>query len=55
MKKYFKSLGIALASAPFFIIGILTIIAGMLCKSAGYALLGDFERASDEVGQAKLL
>ena len=49
MKKYFKCLGIALVYAPFAITGI------MVSKAAGYALLGDFEHATDEIKQVKLL
>jgi hypothetical protein len=55
MKKYFKYLGIALVYAPFAITGIIIIAVGMVCKAAGYALLGDFEHATDEIKQVKLL
>lgn len=48
MKKYFKCLGIALVYAPFAITGIIIIAVGMVCKAVGYALLGDFEHATDE-------
>ena len=48
MKKYFKGLGIALVYAPFAIIGV-------IFKAAGYALFGDFQHATDEIRQVKLL
>lgn len=55
MKKYFKCLGIALVYAPFVITGIIIIAVGMVCKAVGYALLGDFGHATDEIKQVKLL
>ena len=51
MKKYFKSLGIALVYAPFAITGVVIIATGMICKAAGYALFGDFQHATDEIKQ----
>ena len=54
MKKYFKGLGIALVYAPFAIIGVIVIATGMIFK-AGYALFGDFQHATDEIRQVKLL
>lgn len=55
MKKYFKGLGIALVYAPFAIIGVIIMTTGMVCKAAGYALFGDFQHATDEIKQVKLL
>ncbi len=55
MKKYFKGLGIALLYAPFAITGIIIMVVGMVCKAAGYALFGDFQHATDEIKQVKLL
>lgn len=55
MKKYFKTLGMVLVYAPLAIMGVLSLMLGMVSKSAGYALLGDFEHARDEISQAKLL
>lgn len=55
MKKYFKGLGIAVVCAPFAIIGIIIMAVGMVCKAAGYALFGDFQHATDEIKQVKLL
>lgn len=55
MKQYFKKLGIALIYAPFAILGILVMATGMVCKAAGYALFGDFQHATDEIKQVKLL
>lgn len=55
MKKYFKGLYIALVYAPFAIIGVIVIATGMIFKAAGYALFGDFQHATDEIRQVKLL
>ncbi len=55
MKKYFKGLGIALVCAPFAIMGVLVMSVGMIFKAAGYALFGDFEQATDEIKQVRLL
>lgn len=55
MKKYFKGLGMAVVIAPFAIMGILVMSVGMICKAAGYALFGDFEHATDEIRQVRLL
>lgn len=55
MKKYFKGLGIAVIIAPFAIMGVLVMSVGMVCKAAGYALFGDFEHATDEIKQVRLL
>ena len=55
MKQYFKKLGTVLVYAPFAIVGIAAIATGMVCKAAGYALVGDFQHATDEMKQVKLL
>ncbi len=37
------------------ITGIIIMATGMVCKAAGYALFGDFQHATDEIKQVKLL
>ena len=54
-KQYFKGLGITLVIAPFAIMGVIIMATGMVCKAAGYALFGDFQHATDEMKQVKLL
>lgn len=55
MKKYFRTLGLVLVYAPLAIMGVASVVMGMVGKAAGYALLGDFEHARSEIGQVKLL
>lgn len=55
MKKYFKTLGLVLVYAPLAIMGVISVLVGMVSKAAGYALLGDFEHARSEISQVKLL
>lgn len=55
MKKYFRTLGLVLVYAPLAIMGVMSVLLGMVSKAAGYALLGDFEHARSEISQVKLL
>ena len=55
MKDYFKGLGNALVCAPFAIIGIFFMATGMVCKAVGYALLGLFGNAAEEMKKVKQL
>ena len=54
-KQYFKGLGITLVVAPFAVMGVIIMATGMVCKAAGYALLGDFEHATEEIKQVRML
>ena len=53
MKKYLRIL--VLVYAPFAIMGVASVVLGMVSKAAGYALLGDFKHARSEISQVKLL
>lgn len=48
-KEYFKTVGRVLLYAPFVLAGVVVICAGVLVKSAGYCLLGEFDRANEEI------
>lgn len=54
-KQYFKGLGITLVVAPFAVMGVIIMATGMVCKAAGYALFGDFEHATEEIKQVRML
>ena len=54
-KQYFKGLGITLVVAPFAVMGVIIMATGMVCKAAGYAPFGDFEHATEEIKQVRML
>lgn len=49
VKEYFKTVGRILLCAPFVFVGIVVLCAGFLVKSAGYCLLGEFDKANAEI------
>ena len=49
MKAYFKALARVVILSPFMLLGILTLATGILMKSIGYCLVGDFEAATSEL------
>lgn len=55
MKKYLQGIGIIIVALPFVVMGIVSMSTGMVLKSAGYALFGDFDHAMEELKQMRLL
>ena len=49
LKEYFKTVGRVLLCAPFVLVGIVVLCAGILVKSAGYCLLGEIDKANGEI------
>lgn len=49
MKAYLKALARVVILSPLLLTGILTLATGILVKSIGYCLVGDFQSATSEI------
>lgn len=49
MKEYLKALARVVILSPFFVLGFLTLVTGILLKSIGYCSFGDFKSATSEI------
>lgn len=48
-KAYFKALARVVILSPFLLSGFVALVTGILVKSIGYCLVGDFETATSEI------
>lgn len=49
IKEYLKALARVVILSPLMLMGIVTLATGILVKSIGYCLVGDFKSATSEI------